>query len=278
MGSRIDRRLIFLDIDGTLAMLGSAPGTATVEAVRTARKNGHMVFLSTGRARYGVPSTIEAIGFDGGIYFAGGYAEADCETILDQPMNASLAKQVIDILQGANLIISLECGKCAYQSPKIAELWKVIGDSSASTELRRALADMNGKSLANYGGEDIYKIGFIASRREDIAAVERRLGDAAKLVRFDNMMPAFPLIFSEISSWEINKGNALKRICDHLGAAQEQCVAFGDSMNDSEILQAAGIGVAMGNAEDGLKALADRVCEPCAEDGIAKELQRIGLV
>ena len=78
MGSRIDRRQIFLDIDGTLAMLGSAPGTATVEAVRTARKNGPMVFLSTGRARDGVPNAIEALGFDGGIYFDGGYAEADC--------------------------------------------------------------------------------------------------------------------------------------------------------------------------------------------------------
>ena len=54
-------------------------------------------------------------------------------------------------------------------------------------------------------------------------------------------------------------------------------MAFGDSMNDAEMLLAAGIGVAMGNAEQRVKDLADQVCESCDEDGVAKELERMGL-
>jgi hydroxymethylpyrimidine pyrophosphatase-like HAD family hydrolase len=49
-------------------------------------------------------------------------------------------------------------------------------------------------------------------------------------------------------------------------------------MNDAEMLLAAGIGVAMGNAEPEVKKLSDRVCESVEEDGIARELERLGLV
>ena len=54
-------------------------------------------------------------------------------------------------------------------------------------------------------------------------------------------------------------------------------IAFGDSMNDAEMLLAAGIGVAMGNAEPEVKELADRVCESVDDDGVARELERMGL-
>ena len=56
------------------------------------------------------------------------------------------------------------------------------------------------------------------------------------------------------------------------------CIAFGDSMNDSEMLQTAGIGVAMGNASDAVKALADLVCDCCECDGIAKALKQLDLI
>jgi hypothetical protein len=56
-----------------------------------------------------------------------------------------------------------------------------------------------------------------------------------------------------------------------------QSIAFGDSMNDSEIIIKAGIGVAMGNSCDELKALADVVCDSCENDGVAKALIERGL-
>ena len=59
--------------------------------------------------------------------------------------------------------------------------------------------------------------------------------------------------------------------------AAEDTIAFGDSMNDAEILRAAGTGVAMGNAGGGVKKLAGQICERWDEDGIAKALTRMGL-
>ena len=55
-------------------------------------------------------------------------------------------------------------------------------------------------------------------------------------------------------------------------------VAFGDSMNDMAMMKAAGLSVAMGNAEPRILEAADVVCESCMEAGIARQLERMGLV
>lgn len=60
-----EKKLLFFDIDGTLAMPGDAPTEAVVNAMRSARSRGHLLILSTGRAAMSVPPEVETIGFDG---------------------------------------------------------------------------------------------------------------------------------------------------------------------------------------------------------------------
>ena len=55
-------------------------------------------------------------------------------------------------------------------------------------------------------------------------------------------------------------------------------IAFGDSMNDYQMIQEAACGVVMGNGDEALKKIADRVCEPVEEDGVIRELERMGLI
>lgn len=87
-------------------------------------------------------------------------------------------------------------------------------------------------------------------------------------------------IFSsgEISDFSVKKGRPLLDICEHFGCLPSACTAFGDSLNDVEILEAAGIGVAMGNAEPELTQMANLVCDRCENDGIAKTLHEFGLI
>ena len=79
-------KLIFLDVDGTIAGPGQPPRPSTVEAVHTARSRGHRVFLCTGRLEKDVAENVWAIGFDGGIYSAGGRVVVDSTEIWNQPM------------------------------------------------------------------------------------------------------------------------------------------------------------------------------------------------
>ena len=77
----------------------------------------------------------------------------------------------------------------------------------------------------------------------------------------------------EITSQGLGKGQAVAWLARHLGIDREQVMCFGDNTNDASMLRAAGVGVAMGNAVAELKAQANLVAPPCAEDGLARLLR-----
>ena len=67
-------------------------------------------------------------------------------------------------------------------------------------------------------------------------------------------------------------------VCEYFGTTMEEAYAFGDSMNDYEILQAVGTGIAMGNADPRLKKVADYVTSDIGEDGIYRACVHLGLI
>ena len=75
-----------------------------------------------------------------------------------------------------------------------------------------------------------------------------------------------------------NKGVGLRTICKDAGIDISEAIAFGDSYNDVFMLKEAGLGIAMGNAEDAVKDAADMVTDDCDHDGIAKALQKLGII
>ncbi|KAF9299060.1 hypothetical protein BGZ74_009113 [Mortierella antarctica] len=79
--------------------------------------------------------------------------------------------------------------------------------------------------------------------------------------------------FLEVSGPGVNKGLGLKQYCEGHGIARQDVVAFGDLLNDAEMLQYAGLGLCMGNGHPEMKKLADRVIGTNAEDGLAKEIE-----
>lgn len=81
--------------------------------------------------------------------------------------------------------------------------------------------------------------------------------------------------YLEVIPKVINKGQGIRDICRTLGISPEEVIAFGDAANDIPMLQAAGVGVAMGNAADAVKAAADRITRTNNEDGIAAALAEL---
>ena len=75
----------------------------------------------------------------------------------------------------------------------------------------------------------------------------------------------------------VSKGDALRRLADHLGIAQGEVMAVGDQDNDATMIAWAGLGVAMGNGSPAVKAIADWVAPPLAEDGAAVAIERFVL-
>ncbi|MEG2699997.1 MAG: Cof-type HAD-IIB family hydrolase [Hungatella sp.] len=76
----------------------------------------------------------------------------------------------------------------------------------------------------------------------------------------------------------VSKAIGLRRLCEYYGTKMQETVAFGDSMNDYDILKAAGVGIAMGNAMEELKAAADYVTDDVDRDGIWKACLHLHLI
>ncbi len=86
------------------------------------------------------------------------------------------------------------------------------------------------------------------------------------------------IVNGELLSKAFDKGTAVKRLCGYLKISKEDTIAFGDSMNDLEMLQAAGIGVCMANGSPSLLKIADIVCPPVDEDGLYSAFEKLELL
>jgi hypothetical protein len=81
--------------------------------------------------------------------------------------------------------------------------------------------------------------------------------------------------FLEFASLGVSKGSALDFLSEHLGFARERTVAFGDGENDVQLIEWAGYGVAVGNAHERVRAAADWICPPAADEGVAAVLEAL---
>ena len=81
--------------------------------------------------------------------------------------------------------------------------------------------------------------------------------------------------FLEFARQGVSKGSGLRFVADRLGFSVERTVAIGDGENDRELLEVAGYAVAVEDADDRLLAIADAVCPPAAEEGVAQVLEAL---
>ena len=229
-------------------MPGQRPGRAAVEAIQTARSNGHRVFISTGRVEANVSKDVRSIGFDGGIYNAGGRAVVNSTEIMNRPMPIELVKQVTDFMEMGKLVYMLE-GVYDTYIIKNGELSPIdLERFYASTEpyyiLKERQRGLQQKWTPQHRKYPVYKIDFLTESRSTAEWLSEKLYAVAKVVRFDALASDMSLMVGEVSDWSINKGEALRCICRYLGVDPADSIAFGGSMNAAELLQAAGIGIA----------------------------------
>jgi Cof subfamily protein (haloacid dehalogenase superfamily) len=110
---------------------------------------------------------------------------------------------------------------------------------------------------------------LIAGPKERILEIEQNLLNQHK-GKFN--MSKSKSTYLEVMSLEASKTKAIQFLMDRYGIQQNEIIAIGDNFNDKEMIEFAGVGVAMGNAPDEIKAIADYVTDTNNEDGVAKAL------
>ena len=275
-------RAIFLDVDGTLVTAaGTIPDSARA-AVREARAGGHRVFLCTGRSLVELWPEILDIGFDGLVAAAGAYVRVGDEVLRHDHLDAADIVHVRDFFDPLGVEYYFQAGDGIYGSPGVREkLRELIStwatDEDLLAELERGL------------------FGFIDSIQVDADPLTARITKAIYIDSpasieeisaefsgsFDvipSSVPMFGATSGELMLAGVHKAAGIDVVLDHLGIDRADTIALGDSYNDLEMLAHVGIGIAMGNAPQPVRDVADEVTAPPGDDGILRAFRRHGLV
>lgn len=275
------RKSIFLDVDGTLVSGHATMNPKVVEAINRARQNGHYVFICTGRNKTGIKYELAKADFDGIIASAGSYIEIDNKVIHSVYFNKLLVDKISKVFDENNIYYNYECTDVTYMSKKMVELFiGGVNFESGNIELEKMMQEEFKKfsiqDLSLYNNQDIHKICFIATDKNDVERAKKQLGDDVNMVIHDIFDAT--TINGELISKVDNKATAIKQVIDYLGIDKKDTIAFGDSMNDYEMINFVECGIAMGNACKELKEAASRVCKSVDEDGIYYEFIELGLI
>lgn len=277
----VGKKLVFLDIDGTLTSMGSSvPPASAQEAIRRAQANGHLVALCSGR-NHGMLSPLLRYGFDGVVASAGGYILWDGQVLFDCPMTEAQGRIAAETFAANGVSYALEAREDSFADEVFLERFRHnrLPGESGSSELDRwqgRLEELGVRPISQYRGEPLYKIIFLCPNEACLTEPRRVLeADFNFCVQGTDSRGR---VHGELINRKFNKGTAIRRVCEHLDVPLEDTVAFGDSMNDLEMIETAGAGVCMGNGNDELKARADLVCPPVDEDGLYRGFQQCGLI
>ena len=274
------KRIIFLDIDGTLTQPGcNEPPKSALGAIRETQKKGNLVFLCTGR-NYDMLRPLLQYGFDGVIASSGAYILCGGEVIYDCPMTEEEKKLSMEVLQRNGIFRTVECLGGSFTDEGFKQFLEENASEGSNSELlrwrRQVESALNIRPMAEYDGKPVYKIVMMMQSEEQLAEPEKLLGEVFDFCIQEHDRYGF--VNGELIKKAYNKGTALERVCRHYGIPVEDSVAYGDSMNDLEMMEAAGISVCMANGSGRLKELADDICPSVEHDGIYQSFLKYGLI
>jgi len=260
---------LVLDIDGTIVNKEGIISAADLSAIALARESGMTVTLCTGRSTGASLSILNELKLSGAhIFFDGTLAydpQKDIE-IYSLPLPLELVKEIIDYALKEGLPLDL-FSRTEYFALK--EDWR--------TELRRSFFKVN-CIITDYRtiwkDEVIVKGGMAVRTTEEIELAKRFITRFNERLAFTwTTTPALPeMQFINIIDKNASKGRALKALCKHMAVPMEQVCAIGDGENDISLLSAAGLGIAMQNSPAELRAVADKITEDVANNGVAKAI------
>ena len=274
----MNRKLIFLDIDGTLTPPGSnVPPASAMDAVRRAQANGHKVFLCTGR-NPAMLAPVLALGFEGAVACAGGYVFAGDQVLFDCPMDQRQLETGMRLLRENGVFRTIEAKDATWGDEDLGDFLAGAGEwNSELTRWRKALAEqLNIRPMAEYDGRPIYKIVFMCKTAEQLAPARLALEADFNFVVQD--LAAHRCLNGELINRKYDKGRGVRIMAEAFGAGISDTIGFGDSMNDLEMIETVGYSVCMENGSPALKEKSDMVCPAVEADGLARAFEALKLI
>ena len=245
---------VFLDLDGTLMVRGHIP-PRNITAIAAVRRRGHRVFLNTGRSRAGIPRLVlDQITFDGLVAGIGSYITYQDEILYRVTIPQPLLQETAAFLwqKGCPHVFEGEDNMLYARMEAPANLRNVL------------YLDEQHKVAGSYQNERITKATIPGVLSDSDRAY---LGRAFTVFQHDT--------YAEIALQGCSKADGMRRVLDRLGLDRQHSIAMGDSANDLDMLEAAGISIAMGNANEEIRAISTGVTADVVDSGVALALENL---
>lgn len=276
------RKIILIDVDGTLLDYENNLPDSAVKAIRLARARGHRVYICTGRSKAEVYENIWDIGLDGMIGGNGSYIENDGEVIMHQLIDETTCREVVDWLHEQDLEFYLESNAGLFASEHFEEKGKRIIQMYSKRKGKEDIEHIDVRSVFPdmiFGGKlyrsDVNKISFILRDYEDHIRSKERFPQLQCGTWGGKGEEA---LFGDLGVKDIDKAVAIECLLQHLHAKKEDTIAFGDAKIDIPMLAYCEIGIAMGSGGEEIKAMADFVTKDVDDDGLYHAFEKYRLL
>ena len=264
-------KLLVVDIDGTLLDKNGAISVEDKKALARARSLGIQVSLSTGRVVKACLKILSQLSLDGYHMFFDGALVCNPgkgKEVYVEPISQELVRQMVDFARLNEINLELFSATHFFIE---RETWV--------TDIRRQFFSLE-PTIVDFSklwqNERIIKGGLVVSSVEEKAKANDFYLHFKNRLNFSlTGTPAYPDIdFFNVVAAEVSKGKALAALVSFLGIPLTEVMAIGDGANDITLLSSAGLAIAMGNAPEELKAVADYVTLDVDHNGVAAAVSK----
>lgn len=262
-------KIVAIDIDGTLLNSNEKVTERTKNAIKKAKKKGVTVVLATGRPIEGVLRFLEELGMYTDNDYVLSYNGALVQKTLNKSIIAKMTLKGSDLHYLKGLSDKFKVNIHCFHEEKGLITSKI----SKYTELEAKINDIevNEISFDEVIENDVIIKVMMIDDPEILGPVMEKL--PKEVFEKYTVVRSTPY-FLEFLNKDSNKGAGLDLLAKHLGIKQEEIIAIGDAGNDIHMIEYAGLGIAMGNAFDEVKKIANYITDTNDNEGVAKAIEK----
>ena len=260
------RKAAFFDIDGTLIDVSKGmnePSARVRAALRRVKEEGNYIFIASGRPIEFIDPAIMTLEFDGFVLMNGAVVQVGDDVVFDEPIERGIVDELIGFCDAHGIEYIFESHPCVYLKKNFGLMEEFF---NRFLDVGRFVREFDQNKIA------VHKMEFVSGHFDDAVKdfQARRLNSEALTgitdpSHYNNL---------ELYSRKNTKGSGILHALEYLDIAIENSFAFGDGLNDLEMIQTVGCGCAMGNGNPKLKALAKHTVPSVHEDGVAVGIEK----
>jgi Cof subfamily protein (haloacid dehalogenase superfamily) len=257
-------KILFLDIDGTILTPDDTIENSTRAAIKEMKKQNIEVVLATGRPLHEISNLAEELQITSFIGYNGALGIYEGETIFAEPMKSEDVRYILDIADVNDHEVVCYTNSKNYFTTL---------EPDAVQAFQKQFHLRQNDIFTEDAIEDVLGMTIITAGNKDYSLYQFNDGIHLSQVNVEGMQHCFDVIRDQV-----NKGIGVEFLLKKLGIKREESIAFGDGMNDKEMLAFAGEGFAMGNAHPDLFQHAKHKTTSVTNSGIYNGLKSLGLI